>query len=276
MSTQSVQYEEGQTASHPDGRRVIYRNGSWVNDTSRAQQPRRAAPSSTDQEALAEASRIAQSERDAMREYSQAESAVRRMDTGPVKARYLDAITPEEDGGVLDAVGGFLGTPLRWMVDDDTFAARDHLRTVNAGVALEGSSQMKGSSSDKDTALMRMAGVSPYKTVTENQRIIREARRHSGLSQVRAKTRARWINLHGSLSAQNGSGRSYEDFLTATESAYNRRMDALERGDRETATAPPPRRSRGATVDRQTRRPQAPPRKSRSETVTIDLNGNRL
>lgn len=127
----------------------------------------RAKTTAQDMQVIRDASARAETERDARRTYAATRRAVAQMDTGPMKASFLDSITPEEDGTpILDTIGAVLGAPARLFVSDKTWAARDHLKTVSAKVALAGSQQMKGSSSDKDTALMRMAGVSPYKSAS--------------------------------------------------------------------------------------------------------------
>jgi hypothetical protein len=177
-------------------------------------------PTGQDLADLSAASAKAQAERDAARTYRSARQAVHDMGTGPWTAKWLDAITPDEDGGMLDTIGAVLGSPFRALVSDKTLAARDQLRTVNAQVALAGSQQMKGSSSDKDTALMRLAGIGPYKTVAENERILRQAAYESRLEDMRASAKANWIAAHGSLANAAQDGSTFQQRLQAMESGF--------------------------------------------------------
>lgn len=278
MPEQPTTYREGQTATNPrTGQRVVFRNGMWVNDTSSSTQARpqqRARTTATDQKAVQEGSSIAQAERDTRRIYNQAQGAVNRLDTGPMQSWWMDAITPEPDGsgGVLDAIGGVLGTPFRHLgYSSQDWSDRDHLNTVNANAAIVAAANMKGAASDRDMALMRLTGLQTGKTAAENNRIISEARRQSYLNQWRARYRAQWVSRYGSLSAPAPSGASFEEALQAGERAFNNRWEERsEQAGRPSASRQP---AQGRRVTR-----AAPPstrrRNQSSSPVTIDLNGN--
>lgn len=213
----------------------------------------RAKTTPQDMQMLRDASTRAETERDARRNYRSTRQAVLDMDTGPQKAAYLNAITSEEGGGFWDGVGSVLGSVARPFVSDKTWAARDHLNTVSAKVALAGAQQMKGTSSDKDTSLMRMGGVSPYKTKRENLRILDEAERDGAFAQHRATLRSKWIARYGSVSAPGPNGMSYEEIAARQDAAVERALAVRKNG----LPKPPPsatRRSAGRTV--------------------LDLNGN--
>jgi hypothetical protein len=212
----------------------------------------RAKTTPQDMMLLRDSTSKAEAERTARQDYASARRAVTDMDTGPLKAAYLDAITPEQDGGVLDKIGGFLGAPLRLLVSDKTMAARDQLKTLSAQTALKGSQMMKGSSSDKDTALMRTAGLSDYKGRAENYRILDAADRESAIEQHRATLKSKWISRYGSISAPGPNGISYEEAAARQQALVNRALDVRRRG----LPKPPPSR-----------------RTSSGRTV-IDINGN--
>jgi hypothetical protein len=138
---------EGRTATSKDGKtRIRIVNGEAVKDDSFV--PAGARPgakldtSAEDMKALTAARDKASAERDALRTYAAAERAVDDFGptgTGPVTATFLDAIIPEEDGGIWDKAGAIIGTPFRALTSQMTMDARDHLKTVNANVALAGS-----------------------------------------------------------------------------------------------------------------------------------------
>jgi hypothetical protein len=243
-------YREGQTATSKDGMsRVVYKGGMWVKDTSFQPQAvhKDANISAQDRTVMNAASAEAQHERDASRMYSDTEGAVKAMGTGPVKATMLDLITPDEDDSYLGKVfGSTVGALARAVVPQKLLNARDQLKTVNARVALEGSKDMKGSSSDKDTALMRLAGIGPSKLEPENLRIIQQARYNSGLAQARALLTNQWIAQNGSLANPNRHGTTFEQAKQFAERDYDRRM----------------------------RMPSAPPRVRSGAPVTIDIHGN--
>lgn len=205
-----------------------------------------------DQKTAADYSATAAAERDALRTYANAAGSVERFNTGPIKSRLMDAIMPDEDGGFWDAVGATVGAVARPFVSQKTIEARDQLKTVNANVALAGSNLMKGSSSDKDTALMRLSGMGPSKTVAENKRIIRDATYNSGLSQTRALVASNWLAEHGSLTAPGHNGMTFQKALMFAEKQYDKHIQA----------------SRAAR-----KLPKAPPRR-RGGPITIDLDGN--
>jgi len=247
---------EGQGAISKDGKtRVVYKGGQWVKDDTYV--PASAAPgakvdtSAADMKAMTDASAKAEAERDSLRTYAGAAKAVDDMDTGPVKAAWLDAIVPDEDGGILDKVGGILGTVARPFVSQKTLDARDQLKTVNANVALAGSQQMKGSSSDKDTALMRLSGIGPAKRPAENHRIIDEAIYNSGREQARALVTADWIGKYGSLSNRSRNGMTFEEAKQRAERYYDQRQQARKM-------------------------PKAPPSTRKSRLIEYDIQGNQL
>jgi hypothetical protein len=213
---------------------------------SRTTNPRRVPTTSQDMDELREASAKAQAERDARLDYNSTARAVTDMKTGPWKAKWLDMITPDEDGGWLDPIGAAIGAPFRAFVDDKTAAARDQLKTVGARVALQGSQQMKGSSSDKDTALMRMAGVSAYKGVGENNRILAAAQRDSIISEARALFKSKWISKMGSMSNPRPDGVTYEQALRETD----RRANKIYEDSTRRKLPPPPPKRRGTTTGR--------------------------
>jgi len=200
-----------------------YATASDVKAAGPSMSPARTKPTSDDMKALIAASDKAAAERDASLEYDSLRKAVSDFDTGPVKARFLDMVLPDQDGGVLDTIGATVGLLARPFISDRTMAARDRLNTASAQTALEGSQMMKGSSSDKDTALMRTAGVSPYKSSGENRRILNAAQRDSGLEQTRSLLKSRWIAKFGSLANASPNGMTFEQAQRLAEEDYLKR-----------------------------------------------------
>ena len=220
----------------------------------------RAATSPQDRIALNAASAKAQTERDASRDYDVTERAVRTMDTGPMKAGFIDAMTPSEGGGFWDKVGGVVGLVPRALgiIDQDTLDARDTLNTVAARSVTRGQALPPGPASDRDVALARTAAVNPYKGVKENLRIIEAARRDSGLEQTRNLLRSKWIAKFGSTSQASPNGMTFEEAQQIAERDFLKQPGS--KSARSSLPKPPP--SVG--------------RKAAARPARIDLNGNRI
>lgn len=212
-----------------------------------------------DMKMLKESSEKASLERDALRTYAGAGAAAKRLDTGPMQAWWMDAITPEEGGGFWDGVGGVVGTPFRYMYSDQDWQDRDHLKTVNAKVATAASQDLKGAASDRDMALLRISGIGAGKTLPENRRIIKDAAYQSGLAQARARLTSMWISRNGSVSNPDPNGRTFEDSIQNGERLFAQQFA----------------KRYGELTTKRKALPKAPPRKpAGSGTLTIDINGN--
>lgn len=188
--------------------------------------PGRAKTTPQDMMILRDSTAKAEAERAAQRDYAETRRAVAKMDTGPVRAAFMDLITPEQDGNIFDKIGGVLGTPLRYaLTNEQERDARDRLKTISAQVALKGAQMQKGTASNADTALMRIAGVSDYKGTKENYRLLDDAARQSAIEGHRASLKAQWIGRYGSLSTPGPRGLSYEQIAAQQEKAVNQAMD---------------------------------------------------
>lgn len=271
---------EGRTATSKDGtKRVVYRNGEWVNDPTFAPGGNRTKTTTKDMQLLGELSSRAQAEREARRGYADTRKAVEDFGpagTGPLTASWLDFITPSEDAGrgqggfwanagdvIGDTVGAGVGLFARPFITQRTWDARDRLRTANAKTALANSAQLKGAASDADMALLRTAGVGPYRQKNENLRILDEAEYRSGLGETRALVTSDWVSKHGSIANRSSNGLTYEQALQLAEQRYGKHYASYKAGKGPAPGGPP-------------RRPNPPPSvigKS-PPTITIDLHGN--
>lgn len=243
-----------------DGKqRVVYRGGQWVTDET-FQPTVKADTDATDKKSLNDASELAQTERDATRMYVGALKAAANMGplgTGPVTGWALDALTPTD---AEDSYTAWATNPLKSagraaigrLVPDRTWNAHAHLKTVNAKVALANSNALKGTASNSDMALLRVAGMGPYKPLGENRRIVKQAIEDSGRSQARALAKAKWISEYGSTAAPGRGGGTFEKYQRIVENKYDR----LRSSRRSNLPTPPPRT------------------KKASGPVTFDMDGN--
>lgn len=226
------EYQEGQTATHKDGRSIVFRNGQWVSNSGSARTALRAKTTAQDMKALTEASSRAEAEADAQRDYDSLSSAVRTFDTGPVRGALFDAFAPN-DGGAWDTVGTLIGALPMAGVPTETKVARDRLKTASASNAIASSAQMKGAASDRDMALLRTSGISTGKHVQENQRILTKAQMDSKRSQARALLTNKWISKFGSLAQASPNGMTFEQ-------AVNYANRDLENQTRKSSLPKPP------------------------------------
>lgn len=234
-------YREGQTATHKDGRKIVFRSGQWVNYSSAPRGPHTAKTTPQDMEALTKASLRSAAEADAQREYGDLSKAVRTFGTSPGQSLLADMFLPNPSDGypVLDELGtiagviGSAGGRLPWL-DDKLVKSRDRINTASARSAINASAQLTGAASDRDMALLRTSGISTSKSVAENERILRQARTDSVRSEARALLTNKWIARYGSLSQASPNGMTFEDAVQYA----NRDLEAQRR--KSTLPKPPP------------------------------------
>lgn len=265
---------EGRTATSKDGKsRVVFRSGMWVKDTSFVPPQPTATTTNADLQVLNQANATAAAERESVPTYLQASQAIQDLGgTGPWKEWLMSAGAPGQSeegpkrgivGDAFGAVSGVLssvaGAAARPFYSSKQLAARDRLRTIAAQGALSKAGQLKGAASDRDIALVRTAGLDPSKVTEENNRVVLDGIKQSGLSQTRAMVASRWIADYGSLSAKNANGLTYPEALGRAEARY-----AQNFAERQAARALGPRRL-----------PAPPPGRRGGQSIqTIDLDGN--
>lgn len=268
---------EGRTATSKDGKaRVVWRSGEWVNDDTYVPPFQKAKTSAQDAKDLSAALTSATVARDMGQKYAEVRQAVNDFDTGPTRANIIDALTPEDDGGLWDALGGTIGAFPRavGLPSQQTMTARDQLRTTAAEATIAKSNAMKGAPSDKDAALARLTGVSPYKSVVENNRVIDKAAEDTGREQARTRVRANWITKYGSQSAAAPNGMTIADALAISDRVYAEDFHRRRRetpGSRGQALGS---RMGSAIKSKLGPAPKAMPGKT--GPILIDINGNRI
>lgn len=203
---------------------------------------------------LRDSSAKAEAERDARKRYGDTHKAIRGMGTGPGRAQWLDAITPDEDESFLGSITGFVGAIPRAFTDQEALRSRDYLKTLGSELVQTKAKSLSGPTSDRDVAMLRQSGISPYKSEAENMRILKAAQRDSGQAQARARMKSWWIGKFGSMSSIAPNGMTYEQMLQNTDRIYMQKYDAMQQAKR--LPKPPPKRASGP--------------------VEIDLNGRRV
>jgi hypothetical protein len=221
-------------------------------------EPLKAKTTKTDETALQNASDLATAERDAVKDYIRASDAVGVLGDGRMSSNIRSLVLPEKDDGGMTAIAkSVLGWPVRALLDDKTTHAYEELNRVNAKAAVAASKDLKGPTSDRDIAMLRLSGISPFQSESSNRKVVRDAIEDSGMSTARAKTMQNWIGKFGSLTARAPNGMTFQDALEIAERTYTERYSAAQA---------------------KRTMPKAPPRSLRKEAqanrVRVDANGN--
>lgn len=205
-------YREGQTATNPKtGQTIVYKNGQWVAAPAAPGAPiaqRKFSPQ--EQKYLAQAMDAAQESQGIMRDYDEAEKAIKRLHTGPWRGTFLDAAIPTEDGGVMDTLGGVLvgGIPrLTGALSNDDVNAYNTLRRVQSRRVLAEQKQQKGVQTEGDAARIKAGDIGVRATEDANMGAISRGRLEAQLLVDRAKFLSDWANKYG-VFGNNEKGQS--------------------------------------------------------------------
>jgi hypothetical protein len=195
-------YREGQTATNPKtGQTLVYRGGQWVNAPAAPGAPapqRKFSPQ--EQKVLNETNAAAQEARSVKRDYDEVAAAQKRLDTGPWRGTLLDAAIPTEDGGILDALGGFtIGgiSRLTGAIDDKDVDDYNTVRRVQARRVLAEQKQQKGVQTEGDAARIKAGDIGVRSTANANKLAIARGRLEAQITIDRANFMTQWANKYG-------------------------------------------------------------------------------
>lgn len=149
-----------------------------------------------------------------------AAGAIDRLGTGPMRAKMLSAAIPEEGGGVMDTLGGamFGGLVNKQTVDD-----WQTLRALQNSAVLDKQIEQKGPQTDSDALRMKLASISPDKTVKANAEVIGQTMLGSQLMKHKPDFYTKWANKYGSLTAVSPGGQTVNSAWDALQNdAMNR------------------------------------------------------
>lgn len=177
-----------------------------------------------------------------------AAGAIDRLGTGPMRAKMLSAAIPEEGGGVMDTLGGAL---FGGMVDKQTVDDWQTLRALQNSAVLDKQIEQKGPQTDSDALRMKLASISPDKTVKANAEVIGQTMLGSQLMKHKPDFYTKWANKYGSLTAVSPGGQTVNSAWDALQADAMRRYnnDPRIKGMR-TGQPAPKRQDTGWKVER--------------------------
>lgn len=156
--------------------------------------------SSAEESALGKYNDAAEQGKRVLRDYSEAMPAIEQLNTGPWRGLFLDAAIPQEDGNILDTIGGIvIGGPARLLgaLDDETVKSYNNLKRVQSRRVLAEQAQQKGVQTEGDAARIKAGDISPRATVAANTDAASRGQLESQLLIDRAAFMAKWARKHG-------------------------------------------------------------------------------
>lgn len=133
--------------------------------------------------------------------YDNVEGSMKVVRPGPYRNRLLlSPAIPEDNGGVLDQLGGALiggVTRLTGAVKPEEVSAYQTMRAVQNAAVLERQLPQKGPQTESDAARMMLADISPGKDVAANKRVIDTGRKKLAREQARAVFYSKWATKYG-------------------------------------------------------------------------------
>lgn len=155
---------------------------------------------------------------DTLREYGAAQAAIKQLNPGPFRGAFLDAAIPNEGGSILDKIGAtVIGGPARALgaISPQDVNSYQRLKGLQSQRVLQEQLAQKGPQTDSDAARLQLTELSPSKTKTVNEQVIRSGQEKAQRAQARAPFYARWANQYG-LNGVDASGRSVEQAFQAS------------------------------------------------------------
>lgn len=225
--------KEGQTATHKDGRKIVFRGGQWVNASGGSRTSGFKAEAN-DRKGVMEASERADAAGKSLRLYDSVTPAIERFDPGPLKGAMYDMVMPNSGGGFLDSLGSVVGAPVRALLPSqskDDYQRIDSARAERIGLR---SLEQKGVMAKNDEIQFKAADIGPGKSTKVNRDIIARQRTESLLTRQRSYLHSKWVARYGSTSRASPNGTTFEQAVQEAESNFRNR------------TAPPSTRKKPA------------------------------
>lgn len=111
--------------------------------------------------------------------YDRAKEAIQKMHTGPNRGRFMQMMTADEGGGILDTIGAAVGTIPRMLgaITPEETQAYQRLKGLQAGNVLTRQLEQKGPQTESDAARLALTEISPSKDEATNMDVITQGRR---------------------------------------------------------------------------------------------------
>lgn len=207
-------YRVGQTATNPKtGQKVSWDGENWVSSGAPAAVGSAGTKlSQTTEKFFNQLRDQANDAAEARRIYQGAEDPIRRLHPSPGRGRFMQMMTPEEGGGVLDTIGGIVGTVPRVLgaITPDETNAYQQLRGYQSQQILRRQLEQKGPQTESDAARLALTELSPSKSVPVNEDIINKGIARTARAQARAVFYTRFASKWG-INGRDAQGRTADE-----------------------------------------------------------------
>lgn len=138
------------------------------------------------------------------RDYRETAKSIDRLNASPAYAKLLDMLIPSEGGGVMDAIGGGIGS---MVLDDQTVSDFQNLKGLQSKRVMDAQIAQKGPQTEADAARLQLAEVSPFKTKKTNIEVMRRGMADATLAKRKLPFFQQWANQYG-LNGTDRKGRT--------------------------------------------------------------------
>lgn len=162
------------------------------------------------------------------RDYRTVARVLDRSNMTPVKASVLNALTPEEGGGLFDAIGGWVGSKI---LPQQTISDFQTLRGLQSKRVMDAQVEQKGPQTESDAARLQLTEVSPWKTKQANIGVMRRGMADAVLAKRKLPFFQMWANKYG-LNGVNERGQTADQAWGTVADTVYRTGDRMEGGRR--------------------------------------------
>ncbi len=207
-------YRIGQTATNPKtGQKVKWDGSNWVAVSGTGGAGAAGSkPSQTTEKFFNELRNQANDAAEARRIYEEARKPIETLKPSPGRGRFMQMMTPEEGGGVLDTIGGVIGAIPRAIgaITPEETNAYQQLRGYQSQQVLRRQLEQKGPQTESDAARLALTELSPSKSKEVNEDIINKGIQRTARAQARAVFYQRFSQRWG-LNGRDAQGRTADE-----------------------------------------------------------------
>jgi hypothetical protein len=236
-------YRVGQTATNPKTKQQVKWDGqNWVAipGTGLGTQTELGGGRSAQQDVkfLNDLSTQAADASEVERIYNRAAKDIHDFHTGPYRGRFMQMMTPDDQGGILDTIGGVVGAVPRALGAITPKDTTDYqkLSSLQQYRVLSEQTRQKGVQTEGDAARIKLAEISPSKTIDANMDIINNGLARMRRVQAKASFYTQWANKLG-LHGTNEQGQTADQVWANNQDAITQSLVPHSAGSTNGATA---------------------------------------
>lgn len=147
-----------------------------------------------------------------IRDITAAQQSVDRFKPSPDRGSYFNNVVPDDDDGWISLIGKKLGRGMASItgngISDQEIEDFQRLKGLQEARVLQQAQAQKGPQTESDALRMKLADISPSKSVNVNAQILAETQYDAMMNQQEPEFYAKWANKYGSTNSQNPEGRT--------------------------------------------------------------------